>query len=72
MTAVFRMTVQGWDAGRAYEEMKDYDFYTRFGHKAMKRYVFDYYRSLKQAAGIPEMLIPASKTKGATGDGQVN
>src|SRR5262245_47092121 len=27
MTAVFRMTVQGWDINRAYAEMKDYDFY---------------------------------------------
>src|SRR5262245_59899826 len=48
MTAVFRMTIQGWDAERAYDEIKDYEFYTRFGHKAMKRYVFDYYRGMKQ------------------------
>jgi tyrosine-protein phosphatase SIW14 len=46
MTAVFRMTVQGWDANRAYEEMKDYDYYKRFGHKAMKQYVFDYFRDI--------------------------
>lgn len=46
MTAVFRMTMQGWDANRAYEEMKDYDFYTRWGHKAMKRFVFDYFRDM--------------------------
>ncbi|MGH9855464.1 MAG: fused DSP-PTPase phosphatase/NAD kinase-like protein [Blastocatellia bacterium] len=46
MTAVFRMTIQGWDINRAYEEMKDYDFYTRWGHKDMKRFVFDYYRDL--------------------------
>jgi len=46
MTAVFRMTVQGWDANRAYEEMKDYDFYTRWGHKAMKQFVFDYFRDM--------------------------
>jgi tyrosine-protein phosphatase SIW14 len=46
MTAVFRMTVQGWDVNRAYEEMKDYDFYTRWGHKDMKRFVFDYFRSM--------------------------
>jgi tyrosine-protein phosphatase SIW14 len=72
MTAVFRMTVQGWDAGRAYEEMKDYDFYTRFGHKAMKQFVFDYYRGLKQAENITEMLNPASKAKGAAGDEQSN
>jgi len=72
MTAVFRMTVQGWDAGRAYDEMKDYDFYTRFGHKAMKRFVFDYYRGLKQAETITEMLTPASKEREATGDEQEN
>ena len=46
MTAVFRMTVQGWGADRAYEEMKDYDFYTRWGHKAVKRFIFAYYRDL--------------------------
>jgi protein tyrosine/serine phosphatase len=46
MTAVFRMTMQGWDIDRAYDEMKDYDFYTRWGHKDMKRFVFNYYREL--------------------------
>lgn len=50
MTAIFRMTMQGWGAERAYEEMKDYDFYTRWGHKDMKRYVFDYYRELNRQA----------------------
>jgi protein tyrosine/serine phosphatase len=44
MTAVFRMETQGWNIERAYDEMKDYDFYTRFGHKSMKRFVYDYYR----------------------------
>lgn len=46
MTAVFRMTMQGWDAERAYDEMKEYDFYTRWGHKAMKKFVFDYFRDM--------------------------
>jgi protein tyrosine/serine phosphatase len=46
MTAVYRMSVQGWDVNRAYAEMKDYDFYTRWGHKAMKDFIFDYYREL--------------------------
>lgn len=46
MTAVFRMSVQGWDVNRAYEEMKDYDFYQRWGHKSIKQFVFDYYRDL--------------------------
>jgi len=46
MAAVFRMAVQGWDINRAYQEMKDYDFYTRWGHKPIKEFVFDYYRKL--------------------------
>lgn len=46
MTAVYRMTNEGWDIERAYDEMKDYDFYTRWGHKAMKEYVYDYYDHL--------------------------
>ncbi|HQR35534.1 MAG TPA: tyrosine-protein phosphatase [Blastocatellia bacterium] len=46
MTAVFRMKMQGWDIERAYEEMKSYDFYTRWGHKDMKKFVFDYYKDL--------------------------
>ncbi len=46
MTAVFRMTNQGWDIEQAYDEMKDYDFYTRWGHKPIKQYVYDYYREL--------------------------
>lgn len=46
MTAVYRMKIQGWDIERAYDEMKDYDFYTRWGHKDMKKFVFDYYREL--------------------------
>lgn len=46
MTAVFRMKMQGWDIEKAYGEMKDYDFYTRWGHKDMKKFVFDYYQEL--------------------------
>jgi len=73
MTAVFRMTVQGWDADRAYEEMKDYDFYKRWGHKAMKRFVFDYYRGLKLAENqVSEFSTQTSKAKEATGDEQDN
>src|SRR5262245_4215871 len=76
MTAVFRMTVQGWDVNRAYEEMKDYDFYTRWGHKDMKRFVFNYYRNL--SGGQRENQItdlsspPASKAPPATRDGRDN
>ena len=42
MTAVYRMTVDGWNADQAYSEMKQYDFYSAWGHGALKKYVFDY------------------------------
>jgi tyrosine-protein phosphatase SIW14 len=51
MTAVYRMRVDGWDLNRAYAEMKQYDFYTRMGHKPYKRYVENYYRDQQTGAG---------------------
>lgn len=42
MTAVYRMTVDGWKVDQAYAEMKQYDFYTAWGHGDLKKYVFDY------------------------------
>jgi protein tyrosine/serine phosphatase len=42
MGAVYRMSHDGWDFDRAYKEMKDYDFYTRWGHGSLKDYVQDY------------------------------
>jgi protein tyrosine/serine phosphatase len=56
MAAVFRMAVQGWDVNRAYQEMKDYDFYTRWGHKPIKEFVFDYYRKLS----VSRLINPAT------------
>ena len=63
MTAAYRMTMDGWDIERAYREMKDYDFYTRGGHKAMKDYVYDYHRSLQAGRRVP--LTPAQGTSAA-------
>jgi protein tyrosine/serine phosphatase len=45
--AVYRMTVDGWDYDRTYGEMKDFDFYTRWGHGAMKDYVQDYWKKIQ-------------------------
>src|SRR5258706_15173 len=42
MGAVYRMTHDRWGFDQAYQEMKNYDFYTRFGHGALKDYVQDY------------------------------
>jgi protein tyrosine/serine phosphatase len=42
MGAVYRMTHDGWNFDQVYKEMKNYDFYTRFGHGSLKDYVQDY------------------------------
>ena len=40
--AIWRFTKYGWDYDRVYREMKNYDFYTRWGHGEMKTFVRDY------------------------------
>lgn len=70
LLAVYRMKVDGWDARRAYTEMKDYKFYTRFGYGDMKEFVFDYYN--KMTAKRAALLTPASRVRQATGSGQDN
>jgi protein tyrosine/serine phosphatase len=50
MGAVYRFTHDHWNYDQVYAEMKSYDFYTRFGHGAMKQYVEDYWQHLQPAA----------------------
>lgn len=50
MGAVYRMSHDGWDFDRSYQEMKKYDFYTRWGHGALKDFVQDYYGHLQPSA----------------------
>lgn len=45
MIAVYRITVDGWDIDRAYQEMKDYGFYTKFGYGCYRDYVNNYYHN---------------------------
>jgi len=51
MTAIYRITHDGWSGDKAYEEMKKYDFEDSFFYpRSLKKYVFSYYeqfRSLK-------------------------
>jgi Protein tyrosine/serine phosphatase len=48
MTAIYRMHHDGWDADRAYAEMKRYGFESGFGHGGLKDYVYDYYAQMKK------------------------
>ena len=42
MGAVYRFNRYNWNYDQAYAEMKKYDFYTRWGHGDMKKFVQDY------------------------------
>jgi len=50
MGAIYRFTHDKWNYDQAYAEMKQYDFYTRFGHEAMKQYVHDYWQQLQMGS----------------------
>ena len=43
MGAVYRFQFYDWNFDQVYKEMKDYDFYTSWGHGAFKDFVKDYY-----------------------------
>jgi protein tyrosine/serine phosphatase len=48
--AVYRFRLYNWDFEQVYKEMKQYDFYTRWGHGAFKDFVEDYYAQIQQQA----------------------
>lgn len=48
MSAIYRITHDGWSADQAVLEMKRYDFEYGMGHGSLKRYVFDYYSRIEQ------------------------
>lgn len=55
MTAIYRITADGWTADQAYQEMKKYQWYSRWGHGPLKAYMYDYYGRYKSGliAGVP-------------------
>lgn len=48
MTAVYRLTRNGWSADRAFAEMKQYQFDKGFGHGSLKAFVYEYDTGLGQ------------------------
>ena len=60
--AVYRYNFYNWNYDQVYKEMKDFDYYSRWGHGAMKDYVQDYYQRI-QAGQIHTL---ASASSGAT------
>jgi tyrosine-protein phosphatase SIW14 len=49
MGAVYRYKFYNWNFEQVYKEMKQYDFYTSWGHGAFKDFVKDYYEQMQTA-----------------------
>ncbi len=60
MTALYRMTDEGWTAEQAFQEMKQYKFGADFLHKEFKNFVYSYYTTMAKN------LKPVEKTVVAT------
>lgn len=52
MGAVYRFNRYNWSYDQAYAEMKKYDFYTRWGHGDMKKFVQDYAVTFQKQATV--------------------
>jgi protein tyrosine/serine phosphatase len=61
MTAVYRITQDGWTADRAYQEMKQYHFEGFPGHPVLKQFVYDYYSLQTRQA---KKQLPAGEAVG--------
>jgi protein tyrosine/serine phosphatase len=64
--AVYRFNHYKWDYDQVYAEMKKYDFYTRWGHGDMKKFVKDYAVSFQNK----NTATAAAATTAATGTKQ--
>ena len=61
--AVYRFNQYNWNYDQVYAEMKKYDFYTRWGHGDMKKFVKDYAVSFHNKAN--STATAATATTGA-------
>jgi protein tyrosine phosphatase (PTP) superfamily phosphohydrolase (DUF442 family) len=64
MGAVYRFTKYGWDYDHVYREMKDFDFYTRWGHGDFKKFVQNYWTRIQ--SGEIQIAAPVAAAAAAT------
>ncbi len=57
MTAIYRISHDGWTADKAYQEMKKFDFYSMGGHGSLKEYVYGYYRQRRKGLSPSEVAV---------------
>jgi protein-tyrosine phosphatase len=63
MGAVYRYEKYGWNYDQVYAEMKQYDFYTSWGHGDFKTFVEDYWKRMQ--ARPAQVAAPTSETVAA-------
>lgn len=56
--AIYRYNNYGWDFDTVYREMKNYDYYSRWGHAAIKDYVREYYEAMKATKAVAMVAAP--------------
>lgn len=61
MGAVYRFNYYHWNFDQVYKEMKDYDFYTSWGHGDMKKYVEDYWQHIQAKSVASNVATPATQ-----------
>jgi len=62
MTAIYRITHDGWSPEQAFAEMKQYDFNHGFGHGVMKEFVFAFYQDRDRNKAVETTAVGASST----------
>jgi protein tyrosine/serine phosphatase len=60
MTAVYRMTQDGWSSDQAYDEMKQFNFEGFPGHPTLKRFDYAYYTDLNRSPVAPKPAVVAA------------
>ena len=57
MTAVYRMTQDGWNADQAFAEMQKYKFGPAFLHSTLKDFVYGYYAQHRTTPAAPSAIV---------------
>jgi protein tyrosine phosphatase (PTP) superfamily phosphohydrolase (DUF442 family) len=63
MGAVYRFEKYGWGYEQVYAEMKQFDFYTSWGHGDFKTFVQDYARQMQARHGAPGAHLAAGSAE---------
>ncbi len=62
MTAIYRISHDAWTADEAYQEMRQYGYYSLGGHGSLRDYVYRYYSDLRASTAKPASPSPSLAT----------